>query len=80
MYQKTFEVLQAIDDLVTEYYEKAKNDCDTYEELEKGLRGMLYINAGRFTTTRDFLVKAMNQKMEEEKSSLRIVKQEKCGR
>ena len=33
MFQKTFEVLQAIDDLATEYYEKIKTDCDTYEDL-----------------------------------------------
>lgn len=80
MYQKTFEVLQAIDDLVTEYYEKIKIDCDTYEDLEKELRGMLWDSPGRLTITYNFLMKAISQKMEEEKSGLRIVKQEKCGR
>lgn len=80
MYQKTFEVLQAIDDLVTEYYEKIKIDCDIYEDLEKELRGMLWDSPGRLTITYNFLMKAISQKMEEEKSSLHIVKQEKCGR
>ena len=51
MFQKTFEVLQAIDDLATEYYEKIKTDCDTYEDLEKGLRGMSYVDFGRFNTS-----------------------------
>ncbi len=73
---KTFEVLQAIDDLATEYYEKIKTDCDTYEDLEKGLRGMSYVDFGRFNTSRDYLVKVMRQKIEKEKSSLHIIKQE----
>lgn len=76
MFQKTFEVLQAIDDLATEYYEKIKTDCDTYEDLEKGLRGMSYVDFGRFNTSRDYLVKVMRQKIEKEKSSLHIIKQE----
>ena len=63
MFQKTFEVLQAIDDLATEYYEKIKTDCDTYEDLEKGLRGMSYVDFGRFNTSRDYLVKVMRQKI-----------------
>ena len=69
MFQKTFEVLQAIDDLATEYYEKIKTDCDTYEDLEKGLRGMSYVDFGRFNTSRDYLVKVMRQKIEKEKSN-----------
>jgi hypothetical protein len=76
MFQKTFEVLQAIDDLATEYYEKIKTDCNTYEDLEKGLRGMSYVDFGRFNTSRDYLVKVMRQKIEKEKSSLHIIKQE----
>lgn len=76
MFQKTFEVLQAIDDLATEYYEKIKTDCDTYEDLEKGLRGMSYVDFGRFNTSREYLVKVMRQKIEKEKSSLHIIKQE----
>lgn len=76
MFQKTFEVLQAIDDLATEYYEKIKTDCNTYEDLEKELRGMSYVDFGRFNTSRDYLVKVMRQKIEKEKSSLHIIKQE----
>lgn len=76
MFQKTFEVLQAIDDLATEYYERIKTDCDTYEDLEKGLRGMSYVDFGRFNTSRDYLVKVMRQKIEKEKSSLHIIKQQ----
>lgn len=76
MYQKTFEVLLAIDDLVTEYYEKVKTDCDTYEDLEKKLKEMLWDSPGGLTITYNFLMKAMRQKMEEEKRSLRIIKQE----
>lgn len=35
MYQKTFEVLQAIDDLVTEYYEKPKMTVIHMKNLRK---------------------------------------------
>ena len=55
---------------------KIKTDCDTYEDLEKGLRGMSYVDFGRFNTSRDYLVKVMRQKIEKEKSSLHIIKQE----
>lgn len=38
--------------------------------------GMSYVDFGRFNTSRDYLVKVMRQKIEKEKSSLHIIKQE----
>lgn len=58
---------------------KIRNKIETLGIKQKTIAdrtGMSYVDFGRFNTSRDYLVKVMRQKIEKEKSSLHIIKQE----